>query len=489
MRLVYASPLVPLALFAAFLSGSCGDDATEPPVDAGVVIPEFQPEGCAFKIGSREEYIGFVSGKDDVGEAPNIRRVRLGLGGNVVPGAEGRADPATSAAFGWQTDDGTLASAVTWGTTPDPATWPAENRADGVTWLTPAGLLNPQGDERMHEAYVCGLTPATTYYYRVGGGPTGKEVWSDVFSFTTTSKDPNTPVTIAVAGDSRGQENEAWRLIQRRFKASGAALALFSGDTVNFAPDQGEWESWLDLASKDADGTYLTLASLLTLSTHGNHENHTSLFYGNMVLPQDRAKYPAYSELIYSVDVGPVHIVTFDDAGIVAPDGDPAYAGVLTEFLRADLDAAQKNRANVPWIIASHHHGPYSSSSHGDDTDVLRGRAFLTPLWDEYHVNLDIAGHDHNYERTLPITGPADNPTVKATTSDGTVYVICAGAGADAYGAGKSAFTAQSFAYGANGILGFYAMLKATKDKLTIEGYELHADGSDPMMDTFEITP
>ena len=58
----------------------------------------------------------------------------------------------------------------------------------------------------MHEAYVCGLAPATTYYYRVGGGPAGDEVWSDVYCFTTTPSDPAAPVTIGVTGDSRGQE-------------------------------------------------------------------------------------------------------------------------------------------------------------------------------------------------------------------------------------------------------------------------------------------
>ena len=474
---------------AAIFFAACEEttpEPVEPPPD--VTGQDFQPQGCPFTVGGREEYLAYLPAKIETAAAPNIRRVRLGLGGNVAVGAAGRADPATTAAFGWQTDDGTLVSEVTWGTTPDPAGWPATNRTNGVTWLTPMGVLNPNGEARMHEAYVCGLTPATTYYYRVGGGPAGAEVWSEVHSFTTTPSDPGAEVTIALSGDSRGQNFDAWRLIQRRAMAQNATLQLFSGDMIQFATDQQEWEKWLDLAWKDADGSLLSLGQLLTLSAHGNHESHSSLFFGNLVLPQDRAKYPKYSELFFSVDVGPVHIVVIDDAYIGNPTSDPDFAGVLTEWLRADLGAANENRSNVPWILTMHHHSAYSSSNHGEDKDVLRGRDFFVPIWDEFHVDMDIAGHDHNYERSKPLTGPADSPTVHTSFADGTTYLVCAGAGADAYSAGMSPFTAISRDYKTGGALGFYGILKATKASLTLEAHELRADESDPVFDTITMT-
>ena len=453
----------------------------------GATGPGFQPQGCAFSIASRAEYTDFTHGKTDVGASPNIRRVRLGLGGNVTPGAAGHADPSTTIGVAWQTDDGTLATQLRWGTSPDAASWPAANRVEGVTWLTPAGTLNSNGDERMHEAYVCGLSPATTYYYQVGGGPAGKEVWSDVYAFTTTPADPSAAVTIAVTGDSRGQQQDAWRLLQRAVMKAGAGLQLFSGDMVNFAPDQAEWEKWLDLGWKDADGKLLSTGQLLTLSAHGNHDNHTSLFFGNLVLPQDLAKYPEYAELFFSVDVGPVHVVVVDDAFIVSPTGDDKYLSVLQGFLDADLAAAQANRAKVPWIVTMHHHPEFSSSTHGKDADVLRGRAFFTPIWDKFHVDLALAGHDHDYERSKPLTGPADAPTIKPSEKDGTTYLVCAGAGADAYASSTSSFTATSRDYKSGSALGFYSLLKATPAKLVIESHELRADGSDPVFDTVEL--
>lgn len=448
----------------------------------------FQPQGCAFSVAARPEYKGFSPSQPTVGKSPDFRRVRLGLGGNVAAGAAGHADPATSIAFTWQTSEDTLASEAQWGNDPDPTKWPKENRAAGVTWATPPGAINGTTDERMHEVYLCGLAPAKTYYYRVGGGAADNEAWSDVYSFTTAPNDSSTPVTFGVTGDSRGELNDAWRLIQRRLKVAGVGMQLFSGDAVLLPPDQLAWEQWFDSAWKDTDSTPLTLPSILTLVAHGNHENHTSLFFGNFTFPQDLSKYGKYAELFYSVDVGPVHVIVLDDAGIVNPNEDPEYQPALTEWLTADLDAATKNRAQVPWIVTVNHHAAFSSSKHGDDANVLLGREYFVPLWDKYHVDLALGGHDHNYERTKPLTGPAKTPTIHASAKEGTVYVVCAGSGSSGYSPGKSAFTELSHGYDAVTVLGVYGILSATATTLKLDAHDLRPDASDPIFDTFTLT-
>ncbi|MFO0758487.1 MAG: metallophosphoesterase family protein [Byssovorax sp.] len=455
--------------------------------------PTFKPEGCAFSIASRAEYKDFTPSKPTVGATPNIRRVRLGLGGNVTPGAEGHADPSSSIGIAWQTDDGTLASEVTWGTDPDPSKWPAENRASGVTWLTPEGTINSQGDERMHEVYLCGLSPATTYYYRAGGGPSGGEAWSDVRSFRTTPSDPKATVTIGLSGDSRGDNGNAFRLLQKKMKLASVDLQLFSGDMVNLATDQGAWEYWLDAAEKDLEGKPSTLGQILTLSTHGNHENHTSLFFGNLVLPQEIPGYAPFAELFFSVDVGPVHLVIVDDAWIINPTDDPAYGTdhdytkTLTAWLEADLAAANKNRGKVPWIIVDHHHAEFSSSTHGTDADVLLGRSYFVPIYDKHHVDLGLGGHDHDYERSKPLTGAGGKLTFHDSPKDGTVYVGCAGAGAPAYSAGMSDFTSFSHDFTSNGAVGLYGILTVTQSTLKLEAHDTMPDGSDPVFDTFTL--
>ncbi len=469
-------------------TGSPSSTTTSAGNGGGSTGGDFTPKGCSFTIAPRPEYTSYATQTSLVGATPNIRRVRLGLGGNVT-GATGRADPATSIAMAWQTDAGTDASEVQWGAGTDPTKWPAANQTTGVTWDTPPGGLNANGPEHMHEVYVCGLTPATTYSYRVGGGPAGKEVWSDVYTFTTTPAAGATPVTFVMAGDSRGEQNNAWQILQRRVHTLAPTLQVFSGDMINLAPDQGEWEEWLTNAWKDGNGDYLTLGTLLTLAAHGNHDNHTALFYGNLTLPQDNAHYRAYDELFYSMDVGPVHVIVMDDFWVATPSGDTNYQPTLQTWLTADLTAANANRAKVPWIITVHHEPEYSSSNHGEDADVLRVRQFFAPIAQQFHVDMAFAGHDHDYERSYPLDVGADvaNPT-QTTAPQGTTFVVCAGSGADAYSAGMSTWTAASKDFTSGGALGFYSVLTADPHNLTITAHNLMADASDPVIDTYTIT-
>jgi hypothetical protein len=445
----------------------------------------YTPQGCSFNIKPRPEYKNWKLSAATVGATPNIRRVRLGLGGNIQ-GTVGRADPSTEFGVAWQTDTGTDVSEIEWGTTADATTWPMANRASGITWDTP-GVAVP---EHMHEVYVCGLKPSTTYYYRVGGGPMGSEVWSNVFSFTTTPAggDLTATVKIAITGDSRGEYNNAWQILQRKLKTLAPNLALFSGDVLNIGTDQTEWEEWLDRAEVDSDmKTTLTLPSLLTLEAHGNHDNHTPLFFGNVVLPQDNVKYGQYGELFFSLDVGPVHIIVIDDLDVVTTGIDANYQPILQGWLNADLTAAVANRAKVPWIIATHHHPEYSSSLHGMDTDVLRGRQFFAPIWQKYHVDMVFNGHDHDYERSqvLTVGSDVDTPMTGTDATKGTVYVVCAGSGADGYAKGNppAAFTAMNWDFTQNGALGDYAILTLTAHSLTLEPHQLEADGSDPLIE------
>lgn len=486
MKLRFLALSLTLPAAAAALAVACQNTDNVAGVTGVDTSKAARPSGCKFSVSPRAEYIDYGEEKPVVGADPKIRWVRLGLGGNVEPGAEGLADPATTAAFAWQTELDTLASEVMWGTTPDPASWPKENRVRGTTWKTPPGSLNANGEARMHEVYVCGLTPETTYYYRVGGGPAGGEGWSDVHAFTTTPKRSDAKVTIAVAGDSRGQEGNAWQILQRRILAKAPTVQVFSGDMINLGPDQGEWEQWLDRAWRDDAGKLSTLGQVLTLSAHGNHDAHNTLFYGNLVLPQDTAKYPEFAELFYSMDIGPVHLIVVDDF-FLSTSGDETAKATITGWLDADLTAANKNRSAVPWLVAVHHHPEFSSSNHGKDKDVLRVRTALVPIWDKHHLDLSITGHDHNYERSKPVRGPSDMPVVVDGEKDGTTYLVCAGSGADAYSSGQSAFTAQSFSYKAGGALGVYGLLTATATELALEGHYLMADGSDPVIDTVTL--
>ena len=66
-------------------------------------------------------------------------------------------------------------------------------------------------------------------------------------------------------------------------------------------------------------------------------------------------------------------------------------------WLRSALAASR-----APWKVLVGHHPIYSSGLYGDDREAI-GR--LTPLLRRHGVQLYINGHDHNYERSVPIGG------------------------------------------------------------------------------------
>lgn len=84
------------------------------------------------------------------------------------------------------------------------------------------------------------------------------------------------------------------------------------------------------------------------------------------------------------------------------------------------------SRSDAPWKIVFGHHQIYSSGHYGINQGLIQT---LTPLFQKYGVQVYINGHEHNYERTVPING--------------TTYLIC-GAGAGTRPEGRSEWTASS---------------------------------------------
>ncbi len=446
-------------------------------------LATYAPQGCAYKV-TPPDARGFTDfAPDDTtmpGDAP--QRVRLGLGGTTTSGMPGYADASTTAAFTWESAAATHAAKVKLGSAPDALS----DVHAGYSWVTPGGIGSAAN---MHEVHVCGLTAGKTYYYQVGGGPAGSETWSATQSFTTV---PATgKITIGLSGDSRDSA-EIFQLVQGRMRDAGVSAQLFSGDLVLFGTQEDVYAQWLDKAWKDpVDATkFLTLGQQLILAVPGNHENSSAQFYGNFALPGDGA----FAESFSSVNLGSAHVVLLDDQAIaVSSTGEAAMAQLA--WLDADLTKAEANRKDQPFIVVVHHRGELSTSEHMPDIDVTTMRKALMPVWDKHHVDLVLNGHDHNYERSKPVTGPADAPVVAASATAGTTYVVCAGSGANAYtpGAGTVAYREKNVGFGMGTMyVGVYSVFTLDGGTLTFNAYGLKSAGGsmmgDDVIDTFTLT-
>ena len=123
------------------------------------------------------------------------------------------------------------------------------------------------------------------------------------------------------------------------------------------------------------------------------------------------------------------------------------------KFIEKDLKETSENQ-NIDWIVVTNY-GPFytSPSTHPAKNDI---RNIYHPLFDRYGVDLVLHGHNHNYQRTYPVTFNADKgskPTVtNAFTTgyegnkDGIVYAIV-GTGGEGFHPleGRQSYVANQF--------------------------------------------
>jgi acid phosphatase type 7 len=445
----------------------------------------YTPQGCLYSY-TPPSSLGYENlALDDTGPVDPVngvpQRVRLGFGGGTAKGQPGYADPTTTAAFTWETAESDHAAKVRIGTLPASLT----HVSTGYTWTALASIGNQPS--YFHEVHVCGLTPATTYFYQVGGGPTDSEVWSATQSFTTVP--PTGPLTVGLFGDARDAV-ATWQAVHMRMRDAAVALSLVGGDVVDSAALESLYVTWLDAIWHDPNdaSSFLTLGQQYIIPINGNHENDLAMSFANWALPGDGP----YAETYASFDVGNAHFTMIDDQQIGEdPTGTEAMAQL--RWVDQDLAAANGDRANHPFIVVIGHRCMYSSSTHGTDSDVLAARASLVPIYDRYSVDLVVNGHDHDYERSKPLKAgspPGGAPVVGA----GTTYVVSAGAGADAYPTGTpQPFTAISVAYGSGTTyIGSYSLLQLQGNTLKLTAYGLKASSStvagDDVIDSFDLT-
>jgi hypothetical protein len=104
-------------------------------------------------------------------------------------------------------------------------------------------------------------------------------------------------------------------------------------------------------------------------------------------------------------------------------------------------------RSTAPWKIVFGHHPIYSSGLYGTNLAFVKD---LVPLFKQYHVQLYINGHEHDYERTHAI--------------DGTNYLITGIGGAALRPVGQSKWTAYSTSrYG-------FTALEVYPDRIELQG-------------------
>ncbi|WP_438290674.1 purple acid phosphatase family protein [Streptomyces sp. HUAS TT7] len=151
---------------------------------------------------------------------------------------------------------------------------------------------------------------------------------------------------------------------------------------------------------------------------------------------------PETRGLWYGFTVGGVRFISLANDDVAIQDTGDTYVrgysdGAQHRWLERELKAARAD-AGIDWIVVFMHHPMISSSRSGSGSD-LGIREAWGPLFDAYGVDLVLSGHEHYYERSLPVRGtlpneartpvPVSTSTDVADTAKGTVHMIIGNGG------------------------------------------------------------
>jgi hypothetical protein len=354
----------------------------------------------------------------------------------VASGAKARAaahgvrltyfgDPRTSVAVSWNSDSA-ADDKVQYGTAP--------GALNAVATATAIDQPAPLG--KSFTAKLTGLTPGTTYYFRVFGHAASDKM---PFSFTTLPADPCAPFRFVLIGDNRqdlgDQANPIWGDILSETLAFDPLFYVNTGDMVLDGNTPAQWASFIDLSEKG----WGQVPSILTMGNHDDHQmdGEGALYNQLYELPRNADGVEDY----YAIDIGPIHFISLntqysDPAGTELPK--------MAAWLAADLAATTQ-----PWKVVFFHKAIYSRGNHhsGEENAGALNKV-LVPIFDQHRVDLVVNGHSHNYERYAPARGvdtkfggagrtlPAGSGASfmgKAMVPDGatgTTYLVTGGAGA-----------------------------------------------------------
>jgi len=366
-----------------------------------------------------------------------------------------------------------------------------------------------------NKALLTGLTPNTTYSYRVGK----PGAWSEVGTFTT-AKTTKEPFSFVYYTDTQANTVENFDISERTAKTAQSMYPnvnfwLHCGDLIETSGStnsEWEWERFFETQKN-------ILMNKPLVAVVGNHDNSVNKNFTNHF----NSKYEDF-DLTKSTSPGSVYSFVYGDALFMALGYEnyatAGYLDDLTTWMRAQVAA----NPNTKWRIAFYHKSMYTgSTSHQSDADGKTVRDAMAPIFDELHIDLALQGHDHIYEVLGPIKGKAlvansvknqisvtfdahTNLTAKQSgifnVQNGTLYFLNNSAGkkkyeprsqADMNGTTVSTATGLtnyfglfSGRFGQNGLPTF-SNVTVSSDTIAVSTYEVNDLGVTNLFDSFKV--
>ena len=261
---------------------------------------------------------------------------------------------------------------------------------------------------RMHAIQLRGLSPATSYRYRVSAG----RRTTGAFRFST-AKVGADPFRFGVIGDYGSGKPPAYR-----------NAALLRREDVDFILTTGDnvYPSGLD---RQYDrGVFGPFGALMRRApmwpTLGNHDygdegtpprRRADAYFRNFVLPRNPGR-----ERFYSFRFGNAEFLAIDDEVT-------SFAPASRQYRWIDATLRQSRAC---WTIPYFHHpahAEYVNPTAGDLEKLRHVQRWLLPLFERHGVKLVLTAHEHNYVRSRRLLSGREDRR-------GVTYVLAGGGGA-----------------------------------------------------------
>lgn len=172
---------------------------------------------------------------------------------------------------------------------------------------------------------------------------------------------------------------------------------LSAGDQVNTADREYEYAGYLNASA---------LASLPVSTTIGNHDSGSYQYSYHFNTPNSfDLNDTAYA--LGHTKAGTDYYYTYGDALFIVIDTNNYNCATH----RNVIEKAVKENEDKKWRIVMFHQDIYGSGLDHSDSDGIILRTQLTPIFDEFDIDVALQGHDHTYSRSYQLSGDGKEHT------------------------------------------------------------------------------
>ena len=259
---------------------------------------------------------------------------------------------------------------------------------------------------------VTDLKPNTDYYYQVctGQNEKGEDVWSDMQKVSTKDTDEFSFLYVGdpQIGASSGQTNSEGDKMDGGLNARNDAynwnkvlksavknhpdvsFMVSAGDQVNDGTSEAEYAGYLSAEP---------LASLPVATTIGNHDSGSAQYSYHYNNPN------AMADTTDATNAGTDYYYRYGNTLFIVLD--------TNNYNCADhektIEKAVNENKDATWRVVTFHQDIYGSGYDHSDSDGIVLRTQLTPLMDEYDIDVVLQGHDHTYSRTYQLASDGED--------------------------------------------------------------------------------